>query len=155
VQREREGKEEGHAGQMSRKPEREAQKTKDGAMSGTGVGWSMGLGYRQQSQICFCASPSMPVRSSLATCRHPRNPSVYPAASLCIFHIHQCRATSSLSSLVPVSKAVDHVSKTLSTLPDSAPICSNYTRVCYRALLKHFCLSLIHIYHLLPELLSY
>jgi hypothetical protein len=50
VQREREGKEEGHAGQMSRKPEREAQKTKDGAMSGTGVGWSMGLGYRQQSQ---------------------------------------------------------------------------------------------------------
>jgi hypothetical protein len=54
-----------------------------------GPGWAGRWGWDTDSnRNLLCASPSMPVRSSLATCRHPRNPSGYPAASLCIFTLY-------------------------------------------------------------------
>lgn len=67
------------------KARKKAQKTKDGAMSGTGVGWSMGLGYgTSNNHNLFCASLPIAVPVNLATCRLPRNYSTHPAAFLCL-----------------------------------------------------------------------
>lgn len=113
--------------QISRKAERGAE-NKDSAC--LGLGWAgLGLGYGQQSQgdlrVCIHRSdPAWPPASSCLC-------SAYSAASFCIV-LYQCPPalySLSLSSLLHPSRAVDHVSETVSMLPDSAWICTNFAKV--------------------------